>query len=84
MVIRLDRYKEPPVTPRDPDKMFKLIRASFNHRRKTLSNGLSTDPSLGLSREKVTEALEKMGLPVDIRGEKLDLAQFAELSDQLC
>ncbi|SCX79592.1 16S rRNA (adenine1518-N6/adenine1519-N6)-dimethyltransferase [Lachnospiraceae bacterium XPB1003] len=84
MVIRLDRYKEPPVTPKDPDKMFKLIRASFNHRRKTLSNGLSTDPSLGLSREKVTEALEKMGLPVDIRGEKLDLAQFAELSDQLC
>ena len=84
MVIRLDRYKEPPVTPKDPDKMFKLIRASFNHRRKTLSNGLSTDPSLGLSREKVTEALEKMGLPVDIRGEKLDLAQFAELSNQLC
>lgn len=84
MVIRLDRYKEPPVTPKDPDMMFKLIRASFNHRRKTLSNGLSTDPSLGLSREKVTEALEKMGLPVDIRGEKLDLAQFAELSDQLC
>lgn len=84
MVIRLDRYKEPPVTPKDPDKMFKLIRATFNHRRKTLSNGLSTDPSLGLSREKVTEALEKMGLPVDIRGEKLDLAQFAELSDQLC
>ena len=84
MVIRLDRYKEPPVTPKDPDKMFELIRASFNHRRKTLSNGLSTDPSLGLSREKVTEALEKMGLPVDIRGEKLDLAQFAELSDQLC
>ena len=84
MVIRLDRYKEPPVTPKDPDKMFKLIRASFNHRRKTLSNGLSTDPSLGLSREKVTEALEKMGLPVDIRGEKLDLDQFAELSDQLC
>ena len=84
MVIRLDRYKEPPVTPKDPDKMFKLIRASFNHRRKTLSNGLSTDPSLGLSRERVTEALEKMGLPVDIRGEKLDLAQFAELSDQLC
>ena len=84
MVIRLDRYKEPPVTPKDPDKMFKLVRASFNHRRKTLSNGLSTDPSLGLSRERVTEALEKMGLPVDIRGEKLDLAQFAELSDQLC
>ena len=72
------------LSPKDPDKMFKLRRASFNHRRKTLSNGLSTDPSLGLSREKVTEALEKMGLPVDIRGEKLDLAQFAELSDQLC
>ena len=79
-VIKLERYGDLPVKPEDPDYMFKLIRASFNHRRKTLANGLSNDASLKLSREQVTEALGKMGLKEDIRGEKLTLEQFAELS----
>ena len=82
-VIRLDRYSEPPVKPEDPAYMFRLIRASFNHRRKTLVNGLTTDPSLGLSKERVYDALEKMELRADIRGEKLTLEQYAELSDLL-
>ena len=79
-VIKLERYGDLPVKPEDPEYMFKLIRASFNHRRKTLANGLSNDASLKLSREQVTEALGKMGLKEDIRGEKLTLEQFAELS----
>ena len=63
--------------------MFSLIRASFNQRRKTLANGLSNAQNLYLSREKVAEALEKMGLSATIRGEALTLEQFAQLSDLL-
>ena len=82
-VIRLKRYAEPPVTVADEKKMFSLIRASFNQRRKTLVNGLSNAPGIGLNKEKVAEALEKMGLSPTIRGEALTLSQFAELSNLL-
>lgn len=82
-VIRLTRYEETPVKVKDEKFMFSLIRASFNQRRKTLANGLSNAQNLHLSREKVTEALEKMGLSVTIRGEALTLEQFAQLSDLL-
>ncbi len=81
-VIKLDIYDRPPVDVRDPGYMFRLIRASFNMRRKTLVNGL-LGGSLGLSRERIEEALDKMGLSKTIRGEALTLAQFAELSDIL-
>ena len=63
--------------------MFKLIRASFNQRRKTLQNGLYNASDLKIPKEKVVEALESMGLPGNIRGEKLTLDQFALLSDRL-
>ncbi len=82
-VLHLSLYEEPPVKTRDAGWMFRLIRASFNQRRKTLANSLSNDPSLGLSREKVVEALEKMGLDAMTRGEKLTLEQFAALADVL-
>lgn len=82
-VIRLSLYEEIPVKVKDSNYMFKLIRASFNQRRKTLANGLSNDKSLNLSREDVTNALVKMGLSETIRGEVLSLEQFAELSDLL-
>lgn len=82
-VIRLTRYEETPVKVKDEKFMFCLIRASFNQRRKTLANGLSNAQNLHLSREKVTEALEKMGLSATIRGEALTLEQFARLSDLL-
>lgn len=82
-VIRLTRYEEPPVKTGDEEKMFALIRASFNQRRKTLVNGLTNAPGLGLTKEQVTEALEQMGLPATIRGEALTLEQFASLSDKL-
>ncbi len=82
-VIRLRRYSEPPVKVKDEKKMFSLIRASFNQRRKTLVNGLTNASELGLTKEKVTGALEKMGLSETIRGEALTLARFAELSDLL-
>lgn len=82
-VIRLTRYEKPPVEAADEKKMFALIRASFNQRRKTLVNGLTNAPELGLSKEAVTEALEKLGLSPTVRGETLTLEQFAELSNIL-
>lgn len=82
-VVRLTRYEEPPVKTRDPQWMFALIRASFNQRRKTLVNGLMNAPQLGLSKEKVLQALEKMGQNPNVRGETFTLEQFAELSNLL-
>ena len=82
-VIRLDIYSERPVKVNNPEKMFKLIRASFNQRRKTLANGLSNDASLNLTREAVYEALNKMNKPETVRGETFTLEEFALLSDLL-
>lgn len=82
-VIRLTRHTDPPVTVRDEKLMFKLIRASFNQRRKTLQNGLNNAPELPFSKEKVAGAIARMGLSASVRGEALTLAQFAELSDIL-
>lgn len=82
-VIRLTRYEEPPVKVDDEHKMFALIRASFNQRRKTLVNGLGNAAGLSVTKDQVAEALEKMGLSPTIRGEALTLEQFAELSNLL-
>ena len=82
-VIRLTRYEQPPVQVQDEKKMFALIRASFNQRRKTLVNGLTNAPELKLTKEAVAEALEKMNLSPTIRGEALTLEQFARLSEMV-
>ena len=82
-VIRLTRHTEKPVQVKDEKFMFRLIRASFNQRRKTLQNGLNNCAELHITKPQVVEALEKMGLPATVRGEKLTLEQFARLSDLL-
>lgn len=82
-VVRMVRYDDAPCKPADPGFMFDLIRASFNHRRKTLANGVIGMPALGISREQVYEALKKMDLPEQTRGETLSVEQFAQLSDLL-
>ncbi|MCM1091439.1 MAG: 16S rRNA (adenine(1518)-N(6)/adenine(1519)-N(6))-dimethyltransferase RsmA [Butyrivibrio sp.] len=82
-VIRLTRYEEPPVQVDDESKMFALIRASFNQRRKTLVNGLGNAADLKLDKQHVAEVLEQMGLPATVRGEALTLGQFAQLSNLL-
>ena len=82
-VVRLTRYTEPKVRVRDSGYLFELIRTSFNQRRKTLSNSLSNNASLGVSRDDVTRALVSMGIDERARGETLTLEQFAELSDIL-
>ena len=82
-VIRLTRHKEMPVEVKDPALMFKIIRASFNQRRKTLQNGLGNVPELPYTKEQIAAAIAEMGLTPTIRGEALSLAQFAQLSDIL-
>ena len=82
-VIRLTRYQEKPVKVNDAAFMFKIIRASFNQRRKTLQNGLYNSSELRIPKEKTVAALEEMGLTPTIRGEKLSLEEFAKLSDIL-
>ncbi|MBE5932066.1 MAG: 16S rRNA (adenine(1518)-N(6)/adenine(1519)-N(6))-dimethyltransferase RsmA [Lachnospiraceae bacterium] len=82
-VIRLTSWENPPVTVKDEKLMFKLIRASFNQRRKTLQNGINNSPDLNFTKEQVVEALRAMGLSDSVRGEALNLEQFAKLSDYL-
>lgn len=82
-VICLKKYKKPPVMVKDEKLMFRLIKASFNQRRKTLANGIKNAEFLSLGKEEIEKAMTDCGLPQNIRGEALSLAQFAELSDRL-
>lgn len=82
-VIRLERYEEPPVTVKDEKLMFRIIRASFNQRRKTLVNGLKNSPELDYTKEEIEEAVEKLGRGISVRGEALTLEEFAKLADIL-
>jgi 16S rRNA (adenine1518-N6/adenine1519-N6)-dimethyltransferase len=83
-VIRLTCHEKPPVKVEDEALMFRLIRAAFNQRRKTLLNALNNAQNLSFTKEEVSKALEAMGLSVNIRGEVLSLEQFAKLSNLLC
>ena len=80
-VIRLTRHEQVPVEVTDEKLMFQLIRASFNQRRKTLANGLNNSPEIHLGKEVIQQSIEELGEPVNVRGEKLSLEQFAELSN---
>ena len=80
-VIRLERHEEPPVRVRDEKLMFRIIRASFNQRRKTLVNGLNNSPELNFTKEQIGEAVTRLGRGVSVRGEALSLQEFAQLAD---
>ena len=82
-VIKLERYEEPPVKVMDEHLMFGIIRASFNQRRKTMTNSVCNCAALGISKEMLLGALQKCGLSPTVRGEALTLAQFAKLSDEI-
>ena len=82
-VIRLTKHRQPPVQADDPALMFRIIRASFNQRRKTLQNGLNNSPELSFSKETIAAAIESLGLPAAVRGEALTLEQFAQLANCL-
>lgn len=82
-VIRLTRHTKPIVEVDDEKMMFRLIRASFNQRRKTLVNALNNAGELPFDKECILSALNEMGLKENIRGETLTLEQFATLSNLL-
>ena len=83
-VIRLERHEHPPVEVRDEKLMFRVIRASFNQRRKTLANGLKNSPEIDFSKEEIEGAIEKLGKGASVRGEALTLAEFAQLANYFC
>ena len=80
-VIRLTRKSEPPVEVKSPELMFKLIRAAFNQRRKTLVNSLANSSEVPYSKEEILKAVAEAGFSENERGEKLGLAEFASLAD---
>ena len=80
-VIKLTRYEKPPVEVQDERLMFRLIRASFNQRRKTLVNSIKNSGDFSLGKEEIENIFEKCGLPLNIRGEALTLEQFAMLAN---
>jgi 16S rRNA (adenine1518-N6/adenine1519-N6)-dimethyltransferase len=80
-VIRLALHKTPPVAPRDEHAMFRLIRAAFSQRRKTLANAAAA--GLGVPKQRLLDALTAAGLPLTARPEQLTLQDYAALSDAL-
>ena len=83
-VIRLTRHEVMPVETKNEKLMFSIIRASFNQRRKTLANGLKNSELLHFSKEEIEAAITACGWPLTIRGEALNLQEFARLTDELC
>ena len=80
-VIRLTRHETPVVDVKDEKLMFRVIRASFNQRRKTLVNGLKNSGEINFSKEQIEAAITAIDKPLTIRGEALTLAEFAALSN---
>ena len=81
-VIRIRLYKERPYHPKDEALMFRTIKAAFAQRRKTLSNALAAGFA-ELNKEQINSIIAACGFEPTIRGERLDIAQFVELSDKI-
>lgn len=82
-VIRLTKHDKKPVDVDNEELFWKLIRASFNQRRKTLQNGLNNSPEITLTKETIAQAIESLGWSPTVRGETLTLKQFALLANCL-
>jgi 16S rRNA (adenine1518-N6/adenine1519-N6)-dimethyltransferase len=80
-VVRLVRRAAPAVRPRDPATFWKVVRGAFAYRRKTLANSLAL--ALGFDRARISRALQNSKLSPELRGERLDLGDFARLADAL-
>jgi len=81
VVLRLDVLKEPPISVHDETLLFKIIKAAFEQRRKTLINCLFNLLDLGLSKEELAVLFNKRGFDANVRGEDLTLSDFAELAN---
>lgn len=82
-VVHLDKYPCPPVLVQCEEVMFKIIRASFNQRRKTLANGINNFEGLDYSKEQIENAIERIGKEKNVRGESLTLENFATITNEL-
>lgn len=82
-VIKLTTLKKPAVEVLNEDIFFRVVRAAFQQRRKTLRNSLSSSPELPLSKEMVEEALSAVKIDPKLRGEKLNIHEFGRLSNQV-
>ncbi|MGN0501315.1 MAG: 16S rRNA (adenine(1518)-N(6)/adenine(1519)-N(6))-dimethyltransferase RsmA [Ruminococcus sp.] len=80
-VIRLNVLDKPPVNVNDEKKFFSVVKASFSQRRKVISNSLSS--GLSLDKSKTAEILEKSGVPLNARAEKISLQNFADIANNL-
>ena len=80
-MLRLTLRKEPAVRVADEKHFFRIVKASFSQRRKTLTNSLSS--GLGIGKDEVLSALEKCGLSPNARAEELSLDDFAKLAEIL-
>ena len=82
-VICLTRYQKPPIQVEDEKLMFRIIRASFNQRRKTLANGMKNSPELDYTKEQIEGAILSTGQKMNVRGEALTLEEFAQITNYL-
>ncbi len=82
-VVRLEMYKEPPFACRDTALMFRLVRAAFGQRRKTLLNALSAGVG-DFTKNEITAAIAAIGQAPTVRGERLSIEEFGHLADALC
>ncbi|OOB78439.1 MAG: 16S rRNA (adenine(1518)-N(6)/adenine(1519)-N(6))-dimethyltransferase [Epulopiscium sp. Nuni2H_MBin001] len=80
-VIKLKLYEEPPIHVEDEKMLFKVIKAAFAQRRKTLLNSLCAH--FEIDKEEVKNMLDEIGIEANIRGETLGLEEFAKISDVL-
>lgn len=80
-VIKLSVYENPPVAAKNVKQMFRIIKAAFLLRRKTLLNTLAAHGELGLDKDTLKELLEESGVGAQTRGETLSIEEFARLSD---
>ena len=80
-VIQISLYEKPPVEVSDEKLFFSVIKAAFEQRRKTLVNALNG--KVGITKEQIALAITGIGLDVNIRGERLGIAEFAQLTDEI-
>jgi 16S rRNA (adenine1518-N6/adenine1519-N6)-dimethyltransferase len=82
MVVRLDFRDKPPVTLKDEKMYFRVVKASFGQRRKTLLNAL-TAGNLGKTKDELKDVLLRNGIDEKRRGETLSLEEFARIANDL-
>lgn len=81
-VIKLTLRKEPPIKLKNEKKFFELIKVAFMQRRKTLLNAVSNS-NIGISKEKIEQVLQELGIDNKVRGEALTIEQFADIVERI-